>query len=197
MRRGCTLARSSRQTAQSRNRGHEHGRCVDRCRGKKNYLGGPVQVVAAGGIFDGRGLAAALALGATGVWVGTRFVATPESTAPKAHKDKVLRAGATDTVRTDCVTGRPLRLIPNDAVKYWEAHPEEKKQLLDSGSIPMFVPFLKDDNAGHKAGFEALNSLCGQAAGGIDSLKPAVDIVRSMVTEALDIIRRNHACARL
>lgn len=166
--------------------------CVDRCRGKKNYFGSPIQVVAAGGIFDGRGLAAALALGATGVWVGTRFVATPESSAPKGHKEKILKASATDTIRTDCVTGRPLRLVPNAAVKYWESEPAKKKELLDGGMIPMLQPFLDEsEDRGKIAAFEALNSLSGQAAGGFDALKPAAEIVETMVREALAIIKHN------
>lgn len=62
--------------------------CVDICKGKKSPLtGGPVHVIAAGGIYDGRGLAASLMWGAQGVWVGTRFVASEEAAAPKKHKE--------------------------------------------------------------------------------------------------------------
>lgn len=68
--------------------------CLDALKGAKSPLtGGPVPLVAAGAIYDGRGLAAALAYGAQGVWVGTRFVASVEAGAPKAHKDAVLSAG--------------------------------------------------------------------------------------------------------
>lgn len=62
--------------------------CLDAIKGKKSPLtGGPVYLVAAGGISDGRSLAASLAYGAQAVWVGTRFVACVEAGAPKAHKD--------------------------------------------------------------------------------------------------------------
>ena len=71
-------------------------RCVDLCRGRVSPLNGEqVQVVAAGGIYDGRGVAAALALGATGVWVGTRFICAEESSAGPKHRNAVLKAAST------------------------------------------------------------------------------------------------------
>merc|ERR1712066_904976 len=71
---------------------------VDACRGKKSPLtGGPVLVVGAGGIFNGQGLAAALAMGCSGVWVGTRFIASEEAGAGPYHKRSVVNAGFTDT----------------------------------------------------------------------------------------------------
>jgi NAD(P)H-dependent flavin oxidoreductase YrpB (nitropropane dioxygenase family) len=71
------------------------------CRGKKSpFTGQDVQVIAAGGLFNGQSLAAALILGATGVWIGTRFVLSKEAGAPKAHKEAVRTAGFDDNVRT-------------------------------------------------------------------------------------------------
>ena len=64
-----------------------------------------MRVVAAGGIFDGRGLAMALALGASAVWVGTRFLASLEADAPQVHKEGVLSCGYHDTLRTLVFTG--------------------------------------------------------------------------------------------
>ena len=87
---------------------------VDLCRGRRSPLtGGPVLVVAAGGISDGRGLAAALALGASAVWVGTRFVASVEGDAPDTHKEAVVTAGYHDTIRTLVFSGRPMRIKKN------------------------------------------------------------------------------------
>merc|ERR1719379_3253408 len=95
--------------------------CVDLCRGKMSPLTGkPVSVVAAGGIYDGRGLAMALALGADAVWVGTRFVASEESGAPKRHKEGVVKAGVHDTHRCEIYTGRPMRVIKNAYTMNWE-----------------------------------------------------------------------------
>merc|ERR1712066_116167 len=72
--------------------------CVDICRGRLSPLTGKqIPVIAAGGIFDGRGLAMSLSMGADAVWVGTRFVASVEAGAPKGHKQAVIKAGAHDT----------------------------------------------------------------------------------------------------
>merc|ERR1711916_163624 len=74
---------------------------LEEAKGKKSKLTGKdILVCAAGGIYNGQTLAAALALGAAGVWVGTRFVACKESAAPKRHKEAVVSAGPKDTVKT-------------------------------------------------------------------------------------------------
>lgn len=74
---------------------------VKLCEGKKSPMSGaPVQVVAAGGIFNGQSLAAALMLGASAVWVGTRFILTEEAGASKAHQEAVRTSGFDDNVRT-------------------------------------------------------------------------------------------------
>jgi hypothetical protein len=84
--------------------------------------GGPVHVVAAGGIFDGRGLAAALSWGAQAVWVGTRFICAKEAGAPPRHQQAVLKAGFHDTIRTLIFTGQslsahqPLPLSPSATI---------------------------------------------------------------------------------
>lgn len=71
------------------------------CKGHKSVLSGKdVLVVAAGGIYNGQSLAAALMLGASGVWVGTRFILAEEAGAPKAHQEAVRTAGFDDNVRT-------------------------------------------------------------------------------------------------
>jgi NAD(P)H-dependent flavin oxidoreductase YrpB (nitropropane dioxygenase family) len=74
---------------------------VAMCKGKKSPLTGKdVQVVAAGGLFNGQSVAAALMLGASAVWIGTRFVLADEAGAPKAHQEAVRTAGFDDNVRT-------------------------------------------------------------------------------------------------
>merc|ERR1712107_557357 len=78
---------------------------VEACRGKVSALtGGPILVVGAGGIFDGRGLAAALATGCSGVWVGTRFIASDEAGAGPLHKNKIVSSDYSDTLRTTIYT---------------------------------------------------------------------------------------------
>ena len=94
--------------------------CVDVCKNVKSPLTGePVMVIAAGGIADGRGLAAALSYGAAGVWVGTRFVASEEAGAPPKHKELVVTAGYDDTVRTLIYSGRPMSVRKTPYVAAW------------------------------------------------------------------------------
>ena len=94
--------------------------CVDLCKNVKSPLTGkPVMVVAAGGVVDGRGLAASLSYCAVGVWVGTRFVASVEAGAPKIHKDSVLSASFDDTIKTIIFTGRPLQVRKTDYIVDW------------------------------------------------------------------------------
>lgn len=113
--------------------------CVDVAgRYRPPMLGGREgMVVAAGGIWDGRGLAAALKLGAVGVWVGTRFVACVEAGCSEQHKEAVVSAGWDDTIRTLVVSGRPLRVRRNEYIEGWERREEEVKRLCESGVVPM------------------------------------------------------------
>lgn len=93
---------------------------VDEVKGKKSPLtGGPVMVIGAGAVYDGRGLAANLAWGAQAVWVGTRFVACEEAGAPPMHKKAIVNAGHEDFARTLIYTGRPLRVIRSPYVDDW------------------------------------------------------------------------------
>lgn len=82
-------------------------------RGKKSPLTGEqVQVVAAGGLFNGQSVAAALMLGANAVWIGTRFIMAEEAGASRAHQDAVKNSGFDDNVRTIIFTVRPTVLFP-------------------------------------------------------------------------------------
>ncbi|KAJ3227719.1 hypothetical protein HDU81_006515 [Chytriomyces hyalinus] len=111
---------------------------VDLCKGHKSKLhGGPIYVVAAGGIFDGRGLAMSMCMGASAVWVGTRFICATEAGAPKRHQEAVVGAGFHDTHRTLIYTGRPLRILKNWYSNNWEDNRQaELKELLAEGKIP-------------------------------------------------------------
>jgi len=97
-----------------------------------------VQCIAAGGLFNGQSLAAALMLGASAVWVGTRFILCQEAGAPKAHQEAVRTAGFDDNVRTIIFTGRPLRVRNNDYIRDWEENRQDEiKKLTESGIIPV------------------------------------------------------------
>ena len=88
-------------------------------------VGDQVPVVAAGGIFDGRGLAASLALGADGVWIGTRFIATPEARAVAGYKDALVASAEDSTVVTRAYTGKTCRVLRNDWTQHFDEHPDE------------------------------------------------------------------------
>ena len=180
--------------------------CVDRCKGRRSALtGGPVHVVAAGGVFDGRGLAAALAWGASAVWVGTRFVAAAEASAPARHKDALVGAGPTDTARTLIYSGRPLRTLVTPYVRDWHEH---RAREIEVACARGEVPFIADarklqasetgevrvgpNNVEFGIG-SAMPLLMGQAAGAIGSVEPAAKILHDMVRDAMDIIRGNAA----
>lgn len=165
---------------------------ADFCKTKRGYFG-QIVVVAAGGIFDGRGLAASLALGAHGVWVGTRFICAEESSAPKSHKDKVIKATSADTIRTLAVSGRPLRLIPNDWVKSWETQPAKIREFCDKGVVPLEHDMKNhgEDDTIRRGVFDAINSLAGQAAGGVHAVEPAKKIVDDMMAEAIAMMQGN------
>lgn len=165
---------------------------VDLCRGHKSPLTGePVCVVAAGGIFDGRGVAMALSLGAQAVWVGTRFVASEEAGAPPRHKNTIVKAGYHDTQRTIIYTGRPMRVYSTDYIKDWEENKATQiKELTNKGVLPVYWDLDNAKKEGKEVSIAATQPLLmGQAAGAIDDVKPAKDIVEEMVAGAITALR--------
>jgi len=145
-------------------------------------------VVAAGGIFDGRGLAAALMMGAVGAWVGTRFVASLEAGCSEMHKRAVVEAGWGDTVRTMVVTGRPLRAKRNQYLEGWEKEERrgELRGLLERGVRPM----ERDLEEGEEEVEVEFPFLMGEVAAMIEDVKPAREIVEGMVREAVECLVR-------
>jgi len=162
--------------------------CVDAVRGHRSPLTGqPVLVVGAGGVLDGRSLAANLMWGASGVWVGTRFVASTEAAAPKRHKEMLVSAGVDDAVTTLIYSGRPLRLRRNEYVDDWNNNrQDEMKHLLSQGKIP------HDHELEQHPEISASTRmwLMGSVAGLIHDIKPAQQIVDSMVAEAAALLDR-------
>jgi len=170
---------------------------VDMCKNKKSPLtGGPIHVVAAGGIFDGRGMAMALSLGAEAVWVGTRFVCATEAGAPKDHVKAVLGATVHDTVRTIVYTGRPMRILKNEYTVEWESkRKSEMLKVAAKGIIP-----VKHDSKLFKEGKTVTATfkrkdiwpwLMGQCAGVINDVKPAKQILEEMMAECVAILKHN------
>jgi enoyl-[acyl-carrier protein] reductase II len=153
-------------------------------------VGGAIPVVAAGGIFDGRGLAAALALGADGVWIGTRFIATPEARALRGFKEGILASREDGTVVSRAFSGKTMRVLRNDTTDRYEANPsllkkfpEQLRVSASEGTFHLGGDEKTLDVDPRREGYPA-----GQVVGAINSLEPAGDIVRSMVLQAEKII---------
>jgi len=152
---------------------------------------GRVPVVAAGGIVDGRGLAAALVLGADGVWVGTRFIATPEARSAPGYKDALLRTAEDGTTVTRSYSGKPMRTVRNQWTEYYDEHPEEIRHFPEQRGAAVQAGALHlgaDDTAtGVDPDRECYPA--GQGVGGIGELVPAGELVRRFVTEAEGALR--------
>lgn len=111
--------------------------------------GQPVLLAAGGGVFDGRSLAAALMLGASAVWVGTRFVAARESGASEVAKKTLVGAGFEEVIRTTIFTGRPVRHFATPYIRDWEENRQEEiKTLLAKGIVPLQHDFERLEKEG-------------------------------------------------
>jgi nitronate monooxygenase len=144
-----------------------------------------VPVAAAGGIMDGRGVAAALALGAQAAWIGTRFMQAAEAGTAPVQQEAMATAADTDTLVTDSVTGRPARWIRNRAVDTFEAGPGH---LGWPGQAAAVGPIRKAAAAAGDA--ELLPMLAGQGAGMIGEVMPAEAIVEELAASAREVLAR-------
>lgn len=141
-------------------------------------------VLTAGGVTDGVGLASALVMGAQGVWMGTRFVASEEAIAHENYKNKIVEAGEDSTIVTRSYSGKPLRTIRNQWTADWESRPWDilpfPKQFKHSRDV--YVVARRD-------GDTDLGSMpCGQGAAAIHEVLPAAEIVRRTAAEARGVL---------
>src|SRR5580704_10862796 len=150
----------------------------------------PVPVVAAGGIADGRGLAAALALGAAGAWIGTRFLASREAAIHPRYRELLLKASENDTVFIDGLfdigwPNAPHRVLRNKTVDAWEAagcpppgkRPGEGEVIATSQSLGPLVRYrVCTASADTEGDIDALPLWAGQSVGLVSNLKSAGDI---------------------
>jgi enoyl-[acyl-carrier protein] reductase II len=144
-----------------------------------------VPVIAAGGIADGRGIAAAFALGAEGVQLGTRFMCAEECTIHPDVKDTVIKAKDRDTVVTGRSTGHPVRVLKNKLSKQIEALDKENKveeiEELGSGKLALAM----------RTGDVQMGSLmAGQVAAMVCEIQPAAEIVDEMMSETESVLAR-------
>jgi nitronate monooxygenase len=162
----------------------------------------PLPVVAAGGIADGRGLAAVLALGAEAAWVGTRFVASEEAAFHPLYKEAVVEAAETDTVHSTVFDvgwpNAPHRTLRNSTVCRWNeagrpspgSRPGEGEVVARARGSEVVRYEFENPLPGMTGNVEALALYAGQSAGIIREILPAGEIVRRMAAEAEAVLAR-------
>ncbi|MCY3506429.1 MAG: nitronate monooxygenase family protein [Chloroflexi bacterium] len=144
----------------------------------------PVPVIAAGGIASGRGMAAMLAAGAAGVWVGTAFLVSEEANQPPAQLKRILAATEEDTKITRLYSGKTMRNIRNPLIDAWE----------NSGirALPMGIQGIVIRDVAHslrQAGREdLLMNAAGQIAGMLNEVRPASTIMEEIIGETVEIL---------
>ena len=145
----------------------------------------PVPVVAAGGIADGRGVAASLALGAVGAWVGTAFLTAEESWIPPAHQEQILAGASEEFVVTRAYTGKTARDYKNVVITAWE------HSGLDPLPMPLQEVLVEEFvKAAEKAGrYELVNNPAGQISGMLKERKPAARILEELVEGTVEVLR--------
>ena len=164
----------------------------------------PLPVIAAGGIADGRGLAAALALGASGAWIGTRFLASSEATIHPHYRDRLMKAAESDTVHLENLfdlswPDAPHRVLRNKTVADWQAagrpatgkRPGEGEIVANSKSLGEILRYRAyTPGADVEGDIEALSMWAGQGVALVKKLQPAAEIVREIHDEASMILKR-------
>lgn len=147
-----------------------------------------VPVIAAGGIADGRGFAAALSLGASGVQMGTRFVCAKESIAHKKYKEAIVNARDRDAVVTGRSTGHPVRNLKNKLTRKIdnlekEGVSKEKIEEIGSGKLRKAVIDGNIDNG---------SVMAGQIAGMVIDILPVEEIINNIINDTIRVITKNN-----
>jgi NAD(P)H-dependent flavin oxidoreductase YrpB (nitropropane dioxygenase family) len=147
----------------------------------------PVPVLAAGGVGDGRQLAAVLALGAQGAWTGSIWLTTAESNVADVVRDKLLRSGSRDTVRSRALTGKPARQLRTPWTDAWD-------DPKGPGALPMPLQFMLTAEAQTRIGVSGNEALAGSPVGQIvsrmDRVRPVSDVVQDLVEGAAAAVER-------
>jgi len=152
----------------------------------------PIPVLAAGGIGSGKQMAAAMALGAQGVWTGSIWLTVTEADTPPAQKESFLKATSRDTVRSRSWTGKPCRMLKNDWTEAWDK-PENPKPL---GMPLQFMVTAEAVSRGHhyaaKAQAVGFNPV-GQVVGRMNDIRSARRVIEDMVGDYLAATERLQA----
>ena len=162
----------------------------------------PAPVISAGSIADGRGMAAALMLGADGVWVGTRFAASEEADIDPSYKERILQASETDTLLSKVFSGgwnAAGRALRNSTIEIWEAagrpgdghRPSESEVIAQSADGTPLVRYSGiAPYTGVTGDLEGLANWAGQGVGLIDRNQPAAEIVKELAEDAVRVLRK-------
>jgi enoyl-[acyl-carrier protein] reductase II len=148
-----------------------------------------IPVLAAGSIVDGRGLAAALAFGAQGAWMGTRFIASHEARAHEAYKKRITEIDASDTRVTKSYSGKPMRVIRNSWTDEWERRPQDIKPFPEQMRISAREMLLLG-GPGDELDEARACMPCGQGAGAIRDIASCQEIIDRVMREARETIAR-------
>ncbi len=151
----------------------------------------PRPVLAAGGIARGRQMAAAMALGAQGVWTGSVWLTTQEAETHPVVKEKFLRATSSDTLRSRSITGKPARQLKSAWTEAWDGP-------NSPGPLPMPLQPLLVDYALHRinraaaagvpGAVQLVNYFVGQVVGSLDAVRPARQVLHQMIAEYVDVV---------
>lgn len=153
----------------------------------------PVPVLAAGGIARGRQVAAALALGAEGVWCGSVWLTTEEAETTPAVKDKFLAASSSDTVRSRSLTGKPARMLRTAWTDEWERADAPAPLGMPLQSALVADPQLRITAAATQpdtGARELATYFVGQVVGSLQKVRPTRAVVLDMVSEFIDAVQR-------
>ena len=146
----------------------------------------PTPVVAAGGIVDGRGLVASLALGAAGVWCGTAFLCTYEAGIEQVAKDRIIAASERDTRVTRVFTGKTCRLLNTKLIEKWE-----KEGPVMPFPLPIIMSTSLQEYLGKAKMADNYFIPCGQICGAVHEMKSGKQVVKEMVDEAVRILQED------
>lgn len=145
-----------------------------------------IPVIAAGGIADSRGVAAAFALGAEGVQIGTRFVCATECTAHKNYKEAIVKAGDRDTIVTGRTTGHPVRCVRNRLTRQIVSMESEgaKPERIEELGVGRLRQAVADGDAMEGS------VMAGQSSGLVREIQPAADIIQELIKGLPEVVKR-------
>jgi NAD(P)H-dependent flavin oxidoreductase YrpB (nitropropane dioxygenase family) len=152
----------------------------------------PLPVLAAGGIADGRQVAASLALGAAGVWCGSVWLTTDEAETHPVVKEKFLAASSADTIRSRSKTGKPARQLRSAWTEEWDRPdtPDPLSMPLQSALVARAEARIARSAASSDGARQLINYFVGQAVGQMNTAKPAAQVVMDMVEEYIGAATR-------